>query len=231
MFGLDGQIASLSDGATFAIVMLVAVLLGLRHATDPDHLAAVTATVAGGQRYDRWQSARLGLAWGTGHALTLFTFGLPVVLYAAYLPAPVQRGTETLVGLMIVGLAVWLLARWRRGLFDVHGHDDIDRPSASRSPRQAFGIGLVHGIGGSAGVGALLLATINNRVYAVAGLALLAIFTAVSMTLLTSELGVTLSSARVRDSLHRIIPALGLASLAFGAWYALGALELVPYYA
>ena len=231
MFGLDGQIASLSDGTTFAIVIVVAVLLGLRHATDPDHLAAVTATVAGGQQYNRTQSARLGLAWGTGHAVTLFVFGLPIVLFAAYLPAPIQQGAETLVGLMIIGLAVWLLARWRRGLFDVHTHDDGGYPARPRSSQQAFGIGLVHGIGGSAGVGALLLATIDSRLYAVAGLALLAVFTAVSMTLLTGGLGMTLSNARVRRSVHRVIPALGVASLAFGAWYALGALELVPYYA
>jgi len=231
MFGLDDQIASLSDGTTFVIVMVVAVLLGLRHATDPDHLAAVTVSIAGGHRHSRAQSARLGLAWGTGHALTLFTFGLPIVLFAAHLPGAIQQGAELLVGLMIVGLAVWLLARWRRGLFDFHLHDDGERANGARSPRQAFGIGLVHGIGGSAGVGALLLATIDSRIYAVAGLALLALFTAVSMTLLTGGLGVTLSNARVRRSLHRAIPALGVVSLAFGAWYALGALELVPYYA
>ena len=47
MFGLDDMIANLSDGTTFGIVMAVAVLLGLRHATDPDHLAAVTAVAAG----------------------------------------------------------------------------------------------------------------------------------------------------------------------------------------
>ena len=126
MFGLDDMIANLSDGATFGIVMAVAVLLGLRHATDPDHLAAVTAVAAGsgdpGCRQSRAtfgivmavavllglrhatdpdhlaavtavaagsgdqggrQSARLGLAWGGGHALTLFVFGLPIVLFAA----------------------------------------------------------------------------------------------------------------------------------------------------
>ena len=118
MFGLDDMIANLSDGTTFGIVMAVAVLLGLRHATDPDHLAAVTAVAAGSRDQGGRQSARLGLAWGSGHALTLFVFGLPIVLFAAYLPGTMQQGAETLVGLVIIALAVWLLARWRRGYFD-----------------------------------------------------------------------------------------------------------------
>ena len=226
MFGLDDMIANLSDGTTFGIVMAMAVLLGLRHATDPDHLAAVTAVAAGsGDRGGR-QSARLGLAWGGGHALTLFAFGLPIVLFAAFLPSRIQQGAETLVGLVIVGLAVWLLARWRRGHFDggeCVGHD-------VRTSRQAFGIGLLHGVGGSAGVGAILLASIDDRALAVAGLVMLAAFTAVSMTLVTTGFGAALARRPVQRVLTRAIPVLGVASLGFGAWYALGALELAPYY-
>ena len=60
MFGLDDMIANLSDGTTFGIVMAVAVLLGLRHATDPDHLAAVTAVAAGSR--DRAAGSRRGSA-------------------------------------------------------------------------------------------------------------------------------------------------------------------------
>jgi hypothetical protein len=227
MFGLDDAIANLSDGTTFGIVMAVAVLLGLRHATDPDHLAAVTAVAAGGGSHGGRRSARLGLAWGGGHALTLFVFGLPIVLFAAFLPAVVRQGAEALVGLMIVALAVWLLARWRRGHFDpANGETGND----ARTPRQAFGVGLLHGVGGSAGVGAILLATIDNRALAVAGLVVLAAFTAFSMTVLTTGFGAALAHRPVQQSLTRVIPVLGVASLAFGAWYALGALELAPYY-
>ena len=49
MFGLDDNIAALSHGGSILIVLLVAALLGLRHATDPDHLAAVTTLVASGR--------------------------------------------------------------------------------------------------------------------------------------------------------------------------------------
>ena len=59
---------------------------------------------------------------------------------------------------------------------------------------------------------------------------MLAAFTAVSMTVLTTGFGATLARRPVQRSLIRVIPVLGVASLAFGAWYALGALELAPYY-
>ena len=90
-------------------------------------------------------------------------------------------------------------------------------------------IGLVHGMGGTAGVGLLLLATIQNRALAVAALAVFAACTAVSMTLLSAGFGVALSTRAVRRSFHHVAPALGVASLVFGVWYALGAQGVVPY--
>src|SRR5918911_1310732 len=114
MFGLDEHIAGLSNGTTLAIVVAVSVLLGLRHASDPDHLTAVTTMIATrGARATR-HAARLGLTWGLGHATSLFVFGVPVVMYSAYLPRSVQKGAETTVGCLIVALAVMLLARCRR---------------------------------------------------------------------------------------------------------------------
>src|SRR6266511_1377573 len=117
MLGLDEWMAGFSDGTTLVIVVGVAILLGLRHASDPDHLAAVTTLIASKRQQGARSAAALGLAWGAGHATTLFLFGLPIVLYRAYLPAPVQSGAETLVGVVIAALAVWLLVRWRRGAF------------------------------------------------------------------------------------------------------------------
>lgn len=247
MFGLDDWIAGFSDGATLVFVLLVAVLLGLRHASDPDHLAAVTTLLASGKERSGRLAARLGLAWGLGHATTLFAFGIPIVLYERFLPERLQQAAETLIGVVIVSLAVWLLVRWRRGLFHahlhehdgdrhvhVHTHRDVEshahRPVKLRSPWQAYGIGLVHGMGGSAGVGVLLLSTVKSQTVAVVALALLALFTALSMTLVTTGLGLTLGRRRVRRSFNALAPALGVVSLAFGVWYALGALELAPYY-
>jgi High-affinity nickel-transport protein len=226
MFGLDDHIAGLSNGTTLLEVVAVSVLLGLRHAGDPDHLTAVTTMIA--SRHDRAtrQAARLGLTWGLGHATSLFVFGVPVVLYSAYLPATVQAAAETVVGCLIVALAIVLLIRWRRGVyrFPAHSHP------RGRNPGQAYAIGLVHGIGGTAGVGLLLLATIPSRALAIAALALFASCTALSMTLLSAGFGVALSARRVRRSFEHIAPALGVASLAFGVWYALGAQGVVPYF-
>jgi hypothetical protein len=87
----------------------------------------------------------------------------------------------------------------------------------------------VHGMGGTAGVGLLLLATIQSHVLAVIALALFAFCTALSMALLSTGWGAALGAAPVRRSFHRLAPALGLASLAFGVWYALGAQGVVPY--
>ena len=114
MFGLDDNIAAFSSGSSVWIVLAVAVLLGLRHATDPDHLAAVSTLVAGGRERATRRAGELGLAWGAGHAVTLFAFGLPIVLFRAFLPERLQQGAETVIGLVIVALAVWLLVRWRR---------------------------------------------------------------------------------------------------------------------
>src|ERR687885_710201 len=115
MLGLDDFIANFSDGATLIVVAAVAVALGLRHASDPDHLAAVATLVASGRERSARLAARLGAAWGLGHATSLFAFGTPIVLYRAYLPAPVQAAAETAVGLLIVALALALLVRWHHG--------------------------------------------------------------------------------------------------------------------
>jgi cytochrome c biogenesis protein CcdA len=226
MFGLDDRIATFSDGKTILVVVAVSMLLGLRHASDPDHLAAVTTLIASSRERAGRRAAKLGLTWGLGHATSLFVFGLPVVLYSAYLPKPVQSAAETSVGLLIICLAVLLLARWRRGVFVV-GHTHTHVPT--RSTRGAFGIGLVHGMGGTAGVGLLLLAAIRSHALAVTALGLFAICTAVSMALLSTGFGLTLGAAGVRRSFQRIAPALGIVSLAFGVWYALGAQGMVPY--
>jgi hypothetical protein len=199
----------------------------------------VTALIASGDERSGRAARRLGFVWGLGHATALFAFGLPIVFFSAYLPEPIQQGAETAVGVMIVALAVWLLLRWRRGTLHPHGHTHVHEhrdgghghghPPGRRTPLGAYAIGLVHGMGGSASVGLLLLAQIRSRAVAVTALAVLALFTAVSMSIVSAGWAFALGRPSVKRSLERITPALGLASLAFGVWYALGALTLVPY--
>jgi ABC-type nickel/cobalt efflux system permease component RcnA len=239
MFGLDDQIAAFSNGGSVWVVLAVAVLLGLRHATDPDHLAAVSTLVAGGRDRAARRAGELGLAWGLGHALTLFVFGLPILLLDSYLPERVQQAAETAIALVIVYLAVRLLVRWRRGEFHAHAHRHgveehfhahrTHEHRHARSGLGAFGIGLVHGMGGSAGVGILLVASIESTSLAIVSLALLAIFTAVSMTVLSGGFGRTLVTRPVTASFAAVAPVLGTMSLAFGVWYATSAWSLTPY--
>ncbi|MDQ3859001.1 MAG: HupE/UreJ family protein [Actinomycetota bacterium] len=226
MVGLDERIASFSDGTSIWIVLAAAVLLGLRHATDPDHVAAVATLVAGSRDGAARRAGELGLAWGVGHGVTLFVFGLPILLLNGYLPERVQQTAETAVALVIVYLAVRLLVRWRRGAFRPHAHPHAH---GARTRAGAFAIGLVHGVGGSAGVGVLILASVESTAQAVVSLLVLAVFTAVSMGILSTGFGRTLVSRPLQAAFNGVAPALAVASLAFGVWYASAAWQLAPY--
>ena len=241
MFGLDHFLASFSDGTTLLLVIGVAILLGLRHATDPDHLAAVTTLIASSERRVR-DAARLGLAWGAGHALTLFALGVPIVLYRAYLPGAVQRAAETGIGFLIAGLAVWLLVRWRRGAFHSHAHDHGDpstpictrtAPPPHEQPRSRTPLGRVrrrpparHRRQRGRRHPAREHDRRTSRSRSPRS-GILAAFTAVSMTLLTSGLGLTLcacdrSAASHQRSAWRASPS--------GCGTPSGAQNLLPYY-
>lgn len=160
MLGLDHQLAALGGGG-LGLALLAAVVVGLRHATDPDHLAAVSTLVLSGDDHGARRARALGFAWGAGHALTLVAMGVPVVLWGSRLPESAQRAAELVVAAIIAILAARLLLRSRLG-------------APARSPRAAFGIGLVHGVGGSAGVGILLIGAVSGGAAGVAALLLFA---------------------------------------------------------
>jgi ABC-type nickel/cobalt efflux system permease component RcnA len=253
MFGLDDAIARLSGGGVL-VALAVALLLGLRHATDPDHLTAVSTLVMSEDTRGARKAAKLGASWGLGHALTLFLLGLPVVVLGGRLPDWVQSGLELAVAAVIVALAARLLLRWRRGYFHVHPHqhgelrhahphvhetappephphvhEHSHAPQLGRTPLAAFGIGLIHGAGGSAGVGVLVVAAAPGAAAAAAALAVLAAGTAVSMTAVTALFGGALARGPLPRKFELAAPVLGAFSLAFGLWYGLAALSAVPY--
>jgi ABC-type nickel/cobalt efflux system permease component RcnA len=255
MFGIDDWIAGLGDGGGLLVALAIALLLGLRHATDPDHLTAVSTLVVSEDKRGPGAAGALGLWWGLGHACTLFAVGLPIVLFQDYLPAWLQEGLEFAVGVLIVVLALRLLMRWRRGYLHAHvhshggmvhahphvhedapAHDEhphehshAHAPSLGRTPLAAFGIGLLHGAGGSAGVGVLLVAAVPGEGAAVAALAVLAAGTALSMASVSTFFGYAMTRGPLLRRFELAAPALGVVSLVFGVWYALGALEAVPY--
>jgi ABC-type nickel/cobalt efflux system permease component RcnA len=235
------------------LALVTALLLGLRHATDPDHLTAVSTLVMSEDERGARRAAKLGAAWGLGHALTLFALGVPVVVFNSHVPGWLQNGFELAVGVVIVALAARLLLRWRRGYFHVHEHThgevrhahphvhesepadphphDHEHKHAQlgRSPLAAFGIGLVHGAGGSAGVSVLVVAAVPGTGAATAALAVLAIGTAISMTAITALFGAALARGPLPSKFELVAPVFGAVSLVFGVWYGLAALSAVPY--
>ena len=210
---LDDSLADFFNGAPLAVALGVALLLGLRHATDPDHLMAVTALVARDERGTR-SAARLGAVWGAGHATALLLIGLPLILLGAALPPAVESTAEKAVGIVIILLAVRVLARW------LHRHRDGHRHRPLRTPREAFGIGLLHGLAGTGAVVLLLLAALPDPLEASAALAAFAPMSAVSMAACTSGFAWTLTRPAVLPVYRTVLmPALGATGLVFGLFY------------
>jgi cytochrome c biogenesis protein CcdA len=246
---LDGWLEGFMHGpASLGVILLISALLGLRHASDPDHLAAVTTLIASEEDLDKVRKAGfMGLLWGAGHGTTLVLIGFPLVLFNRYLPEVVQQAAEALIGAIIILLAVRLLLRWRRGLFHVHHHshggeahrhvhshageadEAHEHAHKRRTPLGAYGVGLIHGIGGSGGLTLLLLSTISDKAQAAGALLLFAAGTAVSMALLSTAFGLAIAGGPLGRNFERVAPVLGVLGVAFGAWYALGALGMVVY--
>ena len=245
MLGLDEWLTSLGGGS-LAVALVVAVLLGLRHATDPDHLTAVSTLVLSEDEHGARRAGRLGLAWGVGHGVTLLAVGLPVVLLQAYLPDGVQRAAEALVGLVIVLLALRLLRRWHLGFFHAHPHEHGDVRHAhphvheevghgahehahaerlGRTPLAAAGIGMLHGAGGSAAVGILLIGALPSAAAAAAALVLFATASAASMALVSIAWARLLVSDVVARRLVALTPLYGGTGVVYGTFYGLTALS------
>jgi ABC-type nickel/cobalt efflux system permease component RcnA len=253
MPGLDQHIADLGSRGGLLVALVAAVVLGLRHATDPDHLTAVSMLVLSERRAAGRRAGALGLCWGLGHATTLMAFGLPVVVAGGLLPEPARRAAELAVGLLVAALALRLLVRWRRGYLHVHVHTHGGRVHAhphvheertsgphpgahthahsddlGRTRLAAFGVGLVHGAGGSAGAGALLVGAMDRGPDAVLALALFAAATALSMAAFCLVFGTAITRGPLLARVSRAVPALGAAGLVFGLWYAFAALGTGP---
>ena len=250
MSAIDGWLeGSLHGEVGVGVILLVSVLLGLRHASDPDHLAAVTTLIASEkERHQVRKAGIMGFLWGLGHGTTLVLIGLPLVLLNQYLPEVVGKIAEVAIGCIIVLLAIRLLVRWRQGLYHVHVHthdggeahrhvhthaQDESHGHAHRLPKRtplsSYGVGLVHGIGGSGGLTLLLISTISDKVQATGALLLFAAGTAVSMALLSTAFGLVIAGGPIARNFERVAPVLGVLSMAFGVWYALGALGVVVY--
>jgi ABC-type nickel/cobalt efflux system permease component RcnA len=169
-------------------------LLGMQHALEADHIAAVSSIAA--RRTDVGDIIKHGLTWGLGHTLTLFAFAGAAILLGHAIPEHLSRPIETAVGIMLVGLGAHVLWRlWRdRVHIHRHAHDDgtvhihvhshtgetLPHPHARAGHAHAHGfrwrtllVGLMHGMAGSA---ALLVLTVSKAPSPAVGLAYVALF-------------------------------------------------------
>jgi ABC-type nickel/cobalt efflux system permease component RcnA len=232
---LDSLLSGLFDRAPLLVALAIALVLGLRHASDPDHLVAVTSLVAadGG---DARGAARLGAWWGLGHAAALLALGIPLILFKSELPAWLESGAEKAIGLVIILLAARVIWKWVRGDFRAgrHRHEPAGTPHRHlrhgdeprhghrpvRTPSQALGIGILHGLAGTGAVVVLLLAALPSQLEAGLALAVFAPMSIASMALFTTAFA-WLLTRRLIEPVYRtvLIPAFGVFGLTFGLWY------------
>ncbi|MET0751543.1 MAG: hypothetical protein ABWZ43_10815 [Solirubrobacterales bacterium] len=232
---IDTWLTGLFDGAPLLVALAIAFLLGLRHASDPDHLVAVTSLVAA-EDGDTRAAARLGAWWGLGHAAMLVVIGIPLIAFKSELPLWLESGAEKAIGLVIVVLALRVIWKWFRGDFRAgrHAHPEPEgahshlRPAQPRehghrpvrTPRQAFSIGVLHGIAGTGAVVLLLLAALPTKLEAALALGVFAPMSIASMALCTTAFAWVLTR-RIVEPVYRsaLIPAIGLFGVTFGVWY------------
>jgi hypothetical protein len=188
--------------------LLIGLFLGVRHATDADHVVAVTTLVA------RKQGARaalsLGALWGLGHAFTLFVVGGAIIVLDWVVPPRLVLLLELAVAVMLIALGAMNMIAAPHGMPAAGAHD--------RQRLRSLGIGVVHGLAGSAAVALLVLSTIHHAGWALLYLLCFGGGTVVGMVGLTTAMSVPLAAAARRfDSFQHRLPHLtGVLSVAFG---------------
>lgn len=196
-------------------------LLGLRHALDPDHVVAVAAITARTRRLA--PAAWLGMVWGMGHTLTLFTVGGAIILFNLVVPARLGLSFEFAVALALIVVGFLNL---RPG-----GGGAAQSPAAPAPlpALRAFVVGLVHGLAGSAAVALLVLATVRDPRWGCGYLLVFGLGTLIGMALITTGIAspLALAGRRWPGTTSHIRAFTGVLSLAFGAWlvYQIGWLD------
>ena len=181
-------------------------VLGMRHATDVDHVAAVTA-MASRERTLR-AALSLGTLWGLGHTLTVLVVGGAIVAFGLVVPERLGLSLELGVAVMLIVLGMMNFSRAPQ--YHAHPHKvPFARPVV---------VGVVHGLAGSAAVALLVLTTVREPLWAFAYLVLFGLGTIIGMALLTATVTMPLAAAtrRFERADRYVVRALGLVSIAVG---------------
>src|SRR5437867_8562931 len=183
-------------------------LLGLRHAFEPDHLAAVsTLATRQGRLVD---ACRLGLAWAVGHTASVGVLVAAIMIFGLHLPHRLGPAADLLVALLLVGLGASVILRYARGRWHLHVHTHDATPGAPHlhlhshahgaahahvhprgDARRSLSFGLLHGLAGSAAILVLLVAAAPTRA------AQLAYFLAFALGTMIGMLAVSVSLAAI----------------------------------
>lgn len=190
-------------------VLALGFLLGMRHATDPDHVVAVTTIVS--QQRSVARAAGIGALWGAGHTATIVLVGGGILLFRLAVPPRLGLAMEFAVAVMLVLL----------GLRNVRAAGG--GPGASIwSPVRPIAVGFVHGLAGSAFVAMLVLTAIPSPIVGVAYLLVFGVGTVAGMTLVTAAIAVpsAFAATRVNGAQRYLQLAAGVASVCFGLFLA-----------
>ena len=196
-------------------LLFLGFLIGMRHALDADHLAAV-ATIASQQQSIK-STIRHGAAWGLGHTITLFLFGSLVILMDTVIPQQLAAFLEMAVGVMLIALGIDVIRRVIRqrihyhvhrhgdnqAHFHAHSHSGEGKHASSahqhshdsRFPLRTLFIGLMHGMAGSAAPILLTMETIDSLWYGMFYILLFGIGSMLGMALLSFVIAIPLKAS------------------------------------
>src|SRR5882757_4974876 len=211
-------------------------LLGMQHALEADHIAAVSSIAA--RRSHVGDIVKHGLTWGLGHTLTLFVFAGAAILLGRAISESLARPLETAVGIMLLGLGAHVLWRlWRdRVHFHQHGHGDgtvhlhahshAGETTSHRRTAHAHEhgfrwrtllVGLMHGMAGSA---ALLMLTVSQASSPAVGLGYIAMIgmgalsTVIAVPLAVSARWLTWANRGLQAAVGIVTIGIGVATIA-----------------
>ena len=186
-------------------VLVLGFILGMRHATDADHVVAVTTIIS--QQRSVARAAGIGALWGAGHTVTIVLVGGAILLFRIVVPARLGLAMEFAVAVMLVLLGLRSLRAASSG-----------HQAAGWNPVRPVVVGFVHGLAGSAFVAMLVLTAIESAAIGVAYLLVFGVGTIAGMTLITAAIAVpsAYATARVTGAQRYVQLAAGVASVCFG---------------
>ena len=189
------------------LTFITSLMLGMRHATDPDHIVAVTTIVT--RERSVFKAAGLGAIWGLGHTITLLVVGGAIIAFKIGFNARLGLSMELCVAVMLIVLGLL-------NLFDVKMKGGA--PSGSRP----FFVGVVHGLAGSAAAALLIVPLMDDPRWAALYLLTFGLGTIVGMTVVTVSIAAPslLAAAHMPNLQRSLRVASGAVSLVFGLYLA-----------